>query len=79
MKKFRIIKHTDTLSNYVDYIIEKKCKFLWWEWWSRCYHDASDFGLFGYFSYNNLDNAKTKCAILNKELPEYIEEILNEN
>ena len=35
MKEYRILKETTTNTNKVTYYIERRNKFLIWEWWDR--------------------------------------------
>ena len=37
MKEYRIVKETTTNTNRVTYYIERKRKFLIWEWWSKAF------------------------------------------
>ena len=44
MKEYRIVKETTTNTNKVKYYVERKNKFLIWEWWTKlkCYDAGYD-------------------------------------
>jgi hypothetical protein len=71
MKEYRIVKVTTTNTNKVTYYIERKRKFLIWEWWSELelYHPGYDIHLA--LSYSTYEEAK-------KELDRLTDQIITE-
>tara|TARA_R110002012_G_scaffold191868_1_gene359567 strand:+ start:272 stop:493 length:222 start_codon:yes stop_codon:yes gene_type:complete len=59
MNEYRILKETTTNTNKVTYYIERKKKFLIWEWWSKetCYHPR--WGEL-YISFDSYEEAKER-------------------
>ena len=73
MEQYRILKETTTNTNKVTYYIERKNKFIIWEWWSKetyC-HPMWD-GTF--LSFDSYEEAK-KCLdrITDKIITEVVE------
>ena len=71
MKEYRIVKETTTNTNKVTYYIERKRKFLIWEWWTRLifYNDA--YGIAIVLGYSTYEEAK-------KELDRLTDQIITE-
>lgn len=67
MEKYRVVERKDIIyNNEIEYIIEKRRKFLWWEWWSTDY--LMD-GIFQstYYEFRNKIEAEYFCSKLNGE------------
>lgn len=63
--KYRLVKDTNNMCRppNVDYVIEKRVRFLFWTWWSRDYL----FDVSGRYSTKDLHDAQNRLAILNGE------------
>lgn len=75
MNKYRIVEIKYYADDYVNYIIEKRKKFLWWGWWSRSYIWGGEFTP-DHYSSNDLLKAKKLCSILNGTGSMYEENII---
>lgn len=66
MKKYRVVEHKNNLYDSIEYIIEKRRKFLWWEWWSDGYL-IEDLFQPPYYYFKDENKAKDFCSKLNGE------------
>lgn len=65
MKKYRVVKETNNMSNppFTAYVVEKHVRFLFWTWWSQNYlYDP-----YGHYRASTEEEAQNTCAILNGE------------
>jgi hypothetical protein len=63
--KYRLVKEVNNAAYVTDYVIEKRKKFLWFEWWSTNYLFDID-GCYS-FSESNEKEALNMLSILNGE------------
>ena len=77
LKKYRLVHVCDNFSNNTTkLVIEKRCRFLFWSWWSRSYAGGDCYYTFS--EIRELDNMKRKLSILNGELEWYTTKVIEE-
>jgi hypothetical protein len=65
--RYRLVEYKNNFTNITSYIIEKRKRFLFWEWWSINYLWTCAYMDSNYNSFNRADMER-KLKVLNGEL-----------